>query len=552
MKKRLRISILVGVGVVVCGLSIGAWVFFPELYFRIHYQSTYKEKGIFAESARLPLDSVEQARKLGPARERESFFIDLAVAGFHAEHPFRLLSGNQIELLPSGPYKKNFVEQEIELQEKQVALLQEGKYSLSLSTICKSQTPRTALLVVSANGQVCYSAPNLSKEDVLTAVIPFSKAAKKTVRIRFINNGRQPVIFERPRLVFTPLYPNFVNQHYREEFNFRKGKRKRIIVIGGSTSYGTGASLNCTWPSILQQKLEYLYPHSVEVLNLSTWGGSINDFLQGEEGILWQRFGKEEYSSHPEPLKQLSRYSFGYKDLSPDLVLFNVSWNDLTYALANDLYLKQPVIGRYSLFDMEKLVTPRLCKSALGFFVYRALYRVMSVMIPVPGYVHRDAVRKLQGVSEGKISEISSRFANDSKKVDAIGKDFKELYSGLLRQWEGYRVATVISPSIVYSSTEDFSKVKRLGFPPRFFLVNYWSFGMGGILEKVLIRDVSRERGTDVYDMSLIFAHETTEMRNEYFADLIHLTDRGNNYLAACLLPALAPYLKEVGTYGKN
>lgn len=539
MKNRLYIFIISIIIFIVC---FGIWIILPELYFRIKYGESYNEKAIFASKKSLSAQFIEQETTLQPPRQRQSFFIDVPLNAFNrVKNAKVLISQKSLKLIPDRRAEQYYAQADISLDNNYVDLINGYEYSLSFSVLCESNSPMTTFVSISVNNDQIYSPSNIAKQDIITAVLPMPKNRLKSNRviIKLATDGSSSVIFKDPKIVFTPFYTNLINKNYRESFNFKKdNNKKRILAIGGSTTYGTGSTINCSWPFILQQKLEYLYPNKFEIINLGTWGGSIRDFIASYDNILWQRFGKDEYETNQEMVKDAKKYPFGYKDLNPDMVLLSVSWNDLTYSLLNDLYLNKPFLLGKSLYEINKKFGPKLCKNASGLFILRALNRIAGLMLPLPDYINKETIEnKFKNFDNIKL-DYSSLFHSDAEQVESIIDNFQKDLCTLVDSFKGKNidVALMILPSLVYTKHEDYSQIKRNGWNERSFLLNYWVYSCGGLIEKNIINKVGNLKSVKVYDMSFIFADEIAKKRNEIFTDLVHFTDRGNGYISSLLI----------------
>ena len=166
----------------------------------------------------------------------------------------------------------------------------------------------------------------------------------------FLAEPEKPTIaFERhPYLVGVPK-PNFevvMIKHngsgYRgpEASKLKRPGSKRIVALGGSSTYGTGVGDASTWPALLQRDLG----QGAEVINLGVPG----------------------YTS----VENLIQTALLISDLEPDIAIYYEGWNDLRSAHVKDL---KPDYSNYhprALFSSLSLSpTPPFDRSALMYFL---------------------------------------------------------------------------------------------------------------------------------------------------------------------------------------
>jgi len=544
-KKRFFLQFIVSFGIF--SIAASGWFLFPELYFRIKYNEYYRDKGIFAIKRNIDPRLILEEISLQSFREKKSLAISIPLESFNkTKNADVVISQDGLKLIRRNANKQSYTQADILLDKKQMSLINSLNYSLSFSVFCESNTAKTTYVNIILNNKEFNSPMNLYPRGILTVVVPQNRLKTDKISIKLVNNTSTPAIFKSPKIIFTPFYPNLINRNFREEFNFQKGVKTRIMAIGGSTTYGTGSANNCAWPSILQQKLEYLYPDRFEVINLGTWGGGIRDFIESYDNILWQRLEKNEYEANPDFVKTVKKYTFGYKDLKPDIVLLCVSWNDFTYALVN-LHLKKPFLLGKSFYEIESVLRKRLCKTTPGFFVYRGIYRIMSLMVPKPNYINIEELISMMNNPDMLNLDYPSLFKTDATIVESISRDFSKNLSELIAIFkkQNIDVRLVILPSLVYSKQNDYTRIKKFGWSDNFFKIQYWSFGIGGLIERKIIKDIAKINNIEVYDLSFIFSGEKAQTRNEIFCDLIHLTSKGNDYVASELLNSLNLSRKE-------
>lgn len=174
-------------------------------------------------------------------------------------------------------------EKEITLNFLDFKAVNRGEYSLSFSVGLNEEFDSSCYVSLMVNkNEEWLSHKQIFPKDVLTAVLPSRprclRSPKVLLRVYCFKDSMPKLL--RPALVLTPIYAKYEKSNYHESFSFKKGNKIRILAIGGSTTYGTSNEQNTTWPSILQQKLNVLYPNKFEVLNLGIWGGVLEILLK--------------------------------------------------------------------------------------------------------------------------------------------------------------------------------------------------------------------------------------------------------------------------------
>ncbi len=314
--------------------------------------------------------------------------------------------------------------------------------------------------------------------------------------------GKVPMQEYDPYLTISGI-PNYTNNSY-ETGRFRSNslgfrspeiqdkKSFRVIVLGGSVVWGTGASSNeTTFPARIKEILKNKYKHNIEVINA----------------------GMGAYFSFQELTLLIHKLIY----LEPDLVIFFNGYNDIFYAtqIEESQYIYNQVQTYYELKSYLLLSTAAGRKQDLLTIIKRKISKKL------PSRFNSSKVDRAD-----KFSTYSGSYAINLKGVRNYIINMEMTFDILSAQ--GISSSYILQPYLPFSKktlTEEEStflkaeqrKKKKIGV----FMSMYAELEKG--LERIeKSKNLSRENYLDVFD-------EETE---QCFFDHAHTTDYGNMIIA--------------------
>lgn len=178
---------------------------------------------------------------------------------------------------------------------------------------------------------------------------------------------------------------------YRRTFPLQKHPGQvRILIVGGSTTYGFGVSARDTWPSQLAQKLNDRYPGRFEVVDVSYLGGHLEGFISDYMLASRRYISRERWLQGDRP-RRAELADWGWRQLDPDVVIIapivNDTAPDFTFLRAHrsqeswpqrlELALNSsPVVGRLAISHYLTVALRKLPSPAPGFQADRAIRQI--------------------------------------------------------------------------------------------------------------------------------------------------------------------------------
>jgi lysophospholipase L1-like esterase len=275
----------------------------------------------------------------------------------------------------------------------------------------------------------------------------------------------------------------------------KPGGRRRIVVLGGSAVFGSGASSDAaTFPALLQAVLHARGRREVEVVNAGAPA-----YVSGQE---------------------LARLIYEIMDLEPDVVIVYDGFNDLNSPLLFD-----PRPGYPSNFAwLEQSVHFNSFRTLVA---YRARLAVQSSGL---GFW----ARRLRGARDGV---VPSGPAVDADIIETYRRNLDRMVS--VMRARGIRAVCVFQPTLLArrqrTAAEDavvaYMERRHPGYTARF----------AGLQPRAVeaMRAVAAARGVPFVDLSGLFDGSTETI----FIDTAHVTDRGNALIAERLGPETEPLL---------
>lgn len=313
-------------------------------------------------------------------------------------------------------------------------------------------------------------------------------------------NGRDEVFEVQPddalgyRIVRKATAGDFTDSSNRS-FSIKKSSNVfRIVCLGGSTTYGTGAdSLTYSYPGDLQRIFKAAFPdcpRRVEVINA------------GEMGY---------HSWH-----SLLRAEIDLDGLNPDLYLVMDGLNDVAevHRIRDMDELKKEEAILTGLINPPKSLLERAIGSVNRTCEHLAFYRFLRA--------------SLNSLRPEKLTPKDYR-----AKMDAFGysRNMAALAKG--RRAKGIEVQIVNYPWIVKQGLDWRGQLDRLPFPANRDIVELYSFGREYVSKAN--RDLADSGAVGLIDPQILFdalIDGGEPIQRLYSSDLVHLTNRANYLLA--------------------
>lgn len=264
----------------------------------------------------------------------------------------------------------------------------------------------------------------------------------------------------------------------------------RIVCLGGSTTFGTGANAESTYPALLQKMFEvYLAGCDlrVEIINAGMMG----------------------YNSW----HSLLRVAYRMNELSPDMYLFMDGFNDVTSAMSLDEEFTN---------TKEKLTILVNKTSSTG----KILAEINQLLSRLRFYqiLRRAASQILERTPKG-VNEVK-------KRIQGFG--YKENMEHIIdiAEEQGAAVAIVNYPWLTRMETDYESERNRIPFHLDDVYFGYFQEGRRYISE--VNRSLAEEKGVPVFDPQPLIDELTRDGENiyRYYVDCVHFTRFGNYHIA--------------------
>lgn len=312
------------------------------------------------------------------------------------------------------------------------------------------------------------------------------------------------------------------NQYgYRGE-NFTIEKEKdtfRIIAIGDSTTFGVGTTDDLTtYPGVLSKKLKDEFPSQKwEVINAGLPGYS---------------------STHA--------YIFFLNELlklNPDFIIIFFGWNDLNTSVIRG-WNKDRRFGFFYGQDTSCEVESEINKLKNRLLKYSAFMRRYDRIIYKINKHRKKRQQKLQKVLTNNIEEIKKleifQDWESRKSINMYQGPAKEIFTynliNLLDFAKVKKVRTLILtwPTLLSDNMSQEEKLKSSFMAKYYIYSNRQDYYQLYKEYNDIIRDIAGKYNTILIDVAEIF--KKIEYKSDYFFDLVHLSDKGNSYLADIIL----------------
>ena len=274
---------------------------------------------------------------------------------------------------------------------------------------------------------------------------------------------------------------------------------RRILMLGGSTTYGNTVSTEQAYPAVVERLLRESTPERcIEVINAGISGA---------------------HSYH-----HLVRYRHLYSSLKPDVVTAYVGWNDFaTYLWERDAWEAESLATESLVIDVGPVSTALLQNVSLARVTYSAYKRTMF----------RRSLLSLAA---------SQNVAQDlARPIEAIRTHLQAIIE-LARQ-DGASVLLIQFPFVLDDEhvKEDVERMKSMDVPGRIQgMIPMLSFEPSvPTLVAGIYDDLARQPGVKVVDCRPPFRTKPLEERWKLFDDGIHPNAEGYGLLGACVAKAL-------------
>lgn len=197
---------------------------------------------------------------------------------------------------------------------------------------------------------------------------------------------------------------------YRSAFPIPKApERARILVVGGSTTYGFGVQAADAWPRRLGRKLEASHPGRFEVVDVSYLGGHLESFLSDFHQASRRYVPREKWIDGERPAPD-DLASWGWRDLDPDIVIVVPLVNDT----APDFVSMRTygASGRWRRRVQRALDAPVMRRLAISHYLGVALRQVPA---RDPGFRADVALRTIAESYRGNLERFVSLWGPDRR-----------------------------------------------------------------------------------------------------------------------------------------
>ncbi|WP_420265529.1 SGNH/GDSL hydrolase family protein [Candidatus Magnetominusculus dajiuhuensis] len=305
---------------------------------------------------------------------------------------------------------------------------------------------------------------------------------------------------------------------YREPFSVQKGKRFRILAIGGSTTYGVGVDAVFTWPHLLQEKLDSNFPGKYEVINLGIKGGHLEEYIQNYYASLTDFISKGDWDSNlVNGTLKAAHANWGWKDLNPDLIVMAPTIADMMNDFGSERN-RIAVLAQYLLRRLDGTWFSQ--NAALGFYMSKELATI----------------------------DFNNRTepSNEAQKLQVIQKDYSNHLEQFISLWKKDIPIYLIGFPVLFKATDDNHDVEKAA--------RYWSiqdkadlYKNAALLPKFVDMGQKIENAIAVkYKIHYKEIGEEISMlpfndRLEYYSDSIHMKSKGTHILAEQIYDFLFP-----------
>ncbi len=300
------------------------------------------------------------------------------------------------------------------------------------------------------------------------------EAENKRGKVEFIE---VPSVFYKGYRKYNPKYKTdefSINQYgFRgKPFNAKKEKGVfRIVALGGSTTFGTSSKDGETYPEFLEKDLNSSGAKRYEVINAGIGAANIKE------------------------ISELFRHEV--IQLDPDEIVINSVFNNIYFSGAT-YERKRTLLQRLNQFLRRRSL------------FYMTLREKLSVMLHKP----------IDDLYKASMEQILYNFLHD----EMFWRMQEEVFGDIIKlaKANGIKVALVKEPVMLCNSEEK----------------NTWMLldrKFEGVYKKeyALLDKVARDEGAAVIDASGAF--NSSPDRDSLFADGLHLTPKGNKYLAGLI-----------------
>ncbi|MBF0556631.1 MAG: hypothetical protein HQK96_19100 [Nitrospirae bacterium] len=296
---------------------------------------------------------------------------------------------------------------------------------------------------------------------------------------------------------------------YRKPFSVQKGKRFRILSIGGSTTYGVGVNTTFTWPHLLQEKLDNNFPGKYEVINLGIKGGHLEEFIQNYYASLTEFISKGDWDNNlVNGNLKVPHADWGWKDLNPDLIIMAPTIADMMSDFVSERN-RMAVFAQYLLHLLDGTWFSQ--NAAICFYISKELATIDFNNRKEP--------------------------TNEAQKLDLIQRDYKSHLEQFINLWRKDIPIYIVGFPVLFKATDGKDNVEKAA--------RYWNiqdkanlYKNAALLPKFV--DMGQKIETAIAIKYNIRHKELGEEirtlpfndRLEYYMDSVHMKSKGTQVLA--------------------
>ena len=287
--------------------------------------------------------------------------------------------------------------------------------------------------------------------------------------------------------------------YYKYDVEYKKGKKIRIAILGGSTTFNIfiphedGAD----YPFQLQQMFDSLYPGKFDILNYGYPAANTRNFLQVAKELAFQ---------------------------AVDLIIIVPSWNDSGDYIGDNYYKSKPI---FSSDIIKYLETSFFNQVAIGYYIKKVIMRVNQYQINN----RRQAISKIFEQSQNKgyaalTNELENKFFNE-----AFYNNLKQL----INFFKENNIEVILSnlPYLRFNNLPFDEKVDHIPFYKDLEAsVNYTDILK--IMDNEVIPKIANEENIKFINLqkNSAFNHIDYIKRQMYFHDAIHFTSKGTRIIS--------------------
>ncbi len=298
------------------------------------------------------------------------------------------------------------------------------------------------------------------------------------------------------------------------EFTKKKKNRIRIVLLGGSAAWGSGASNNNNTitghlQKILNYKLKLSGKKKIECWNLA----QINNYLS----------------------QDLLNANLFFEKLRPDFVISYAGWNEI----AASYLLDQKKLKKFRTYFMEEVgdVGPMILPSYRNKLIAKGLLKLLVENSKIISFFqnqnnNKNLFNKKKFKNEITLSSLI--FVDHLNKFQLMSKGYNFKYIQFL-QPHIYKKNNLTDTEKKITQLYDFVRPVHGG-------ENFGKYLKNNDIYKYIVKDIKIQKELECYNLSEMFANS----KEKIYYTLVHLTDRGYKLVAERISQVLLKHIKKL------